>query len=105
VGDELLIAVARRLSTLIRPNDTVARISGDEFVFLCEDLGSPADVDLVRNRIADAFSVPFEVGGFEFVITVSVGVAYAGAGEGISTHLIAAADKAMYEAKRTRLVQ
>jgi diguanylate cyclase (GGDEF)-like protein len=104
VGDEVLVAVARRLSTLIRPNDTVARVSGDEFVFLCEDLSSAADVELVRNRIADAFSAPLEAGGFEFVITASVGVAYAGVGERISKHLVAEADKAMYEAKRARLV-
>jgi diguanylate cyclase (GGDEF)-like protein len=105
VGDELLVAVARRLSTLIRPNDTLARISGDEFVFLCEDLGSPQDVDLVRNRIADAFSVAFESAGYEFLITASVGVAYAGPGERISTHLVNEADKAMYEAKRLRCVR
>jgi diguanylate cyclase (GGDEF)-like protein len=104
VGDELLVAVARRLSRLIRPNDTVARISGDEFVLLCEDLGSPGDVDLVRNRIAAAFSVPFASGGCDLVITASVGVAYAGAGEQISTQLVAEADKAMYEAKRFRVV-
>ena len=44
VGDELLFAVAQRLAALVRPGDTLARVSGDEFVFLCEDLDSPASV-------------------------------------------------------------
>jgi diguanylate cyclase (GGDEF)-like protein len=101
VGDELLVAIARRLSALIRPIDTLARISGDEFVFLCEDL-DPEDVDLITNRIADALSVPFESAGDEIMVTASVGVAYAGPGNRISTHLVSEADKAMYEAKRSR---
>jgi diguanylate cyclase (GGDEF)-like protein len=101
VGDELLVAIARRLSTLIRPSDTLARISGDEFVFLCEDL-HPEDVDLITNRITDALSVPFESSCYEIMITASVGVAYAGPGNKISTHLVGLADKAMYEAKRLR---
>jgi diguanylate cyclase (GGDEF)-like protein len=102
VGDELLVAIARRLSTLIRPSDTLARICGDEFVFLCEDLDSPEDVALITNRIADALSVPFESAGYEIMITASVGVAYAGPGKRISTHLVGEADRAMYEAKRSR---
>ncbi|MCU1500704.1 MAG: diguanylate cyclase [Ilumatobacteraceae bacterium] len=105
VGDELLVAVARRLSTLLRSSDTLARISGDEFVFLCEDLSEPEDVDLIMDRIAEAFSTPFDSAGHELSITASVGVAYAGAGEQISTHLVVAADRAMYEAKRARCVR
>ena len=81
VGDELLVAIARRLSTLIRPSDTLARLSGDEFVFLCEDLDSPDDVDLITSRIADALAVPFESDSYEILITASVGVAYAGPGK------------------------
>lgn len=45
VGDELLIAVARRLTALIRPGDTLSRVSGDEFVILCEELREPADAE------------------------------------------------------------
>ncbi len=104
VGDELLVAIARRLSTLLRASDTLARISGDEFVFLCEDLGSPDDVDLIISRIAGAFSIPFESAHFELMISASVGVAYAGPGERISTHLVVEADRAMYQAKRARCV-
>jgi len=103
-GDDLLVAVADRLSRLLRSSDTLARLSGDEFVFLCEDLGSHEDVDLIKNRIADAFATPFTWATYEVSITASVGVAYAGPGEHISTHLVVEADRAMYEAKRSRCV-
>ena len=73
-------------------------------MFLCEDLDSPDDVDLITTRIADALSAPFESAGHEIMITASVGVAYAGPGKRISTHLVSEADKAMYEAKRSRNV-
>ena len=102
VGDELLVAIASRLSALVRPSDTLARLCGDEFVFLCEDLESPDDVELITSRIADALLTPFESAGYEIMITASVGVAYAGPGKRISTHLVSEADKAMYEAKRSR---
>ena len=102
VGDELLVAIARRLSALVRPSDTLARMSGDEFVFLCDDLDSPEDVDLITSRIAEALSVPFTSAGYEITVTASVGVAYAGPGKRISTHMVGEADKAMYEAKRAR---
>ena len=65
VGDELLIAVARRLQRLVRPGDTLARLSGDEFVFLCEDLNSPDDVKLLAQRIDEAFARPFVLTGCE----------------------------------------
>jgi len=100
VGDELLIAVARRLQRLVRPGDTLARLSGDEFVFLCEDLNSPDDVKLLAQRIDEAFARPFVLTGFELAITASVGVAFAGPGQDISSHLVEEADSAMYRAKR-----
>ena len=71
-------------------------------MFLCEDLDSPEDVELITTRIADALAIPFESAGNEIMISASVGVAYAGPGERISTHLVGEADKAMYAAKRAR---
>jgi diguanylate cyclase (GGDEF)-like protein len=102
VGDDVLVAIARRLSSVTRPSDTLARISGDEFVFLCEDLNSTEDVDVITNRIADSLSIPFVSNAYDITITASVGVAYAGPGTTISTHLVGEADKAMYEVKRAR---
>jgi diguanylate cyclase (GGDEF)-like protein len=100
VGDELLLAVARRLSGLVRPGDTLARVSGDEFVFLCEDLQSPDDVEVLAKRIDKAFARPYLLGTVELSITASVGVAFAGPGEDISNQLVVQADTAMYQAKR-----
>jgi diguanylate cyclase (GGDEF)-like protein len=100
IGDELLIAVARRLSRLVRPGDTLARFAGDEFVFLCEDLRGSADAEVLAKRIEDALTEPFLLGRFDISITASVGIACAGPGAGASDALIVDADVAMYQAKR-----
>ncbi len=59
VGDELLIAVAGRLTAVLRPGDTLARMSGDEFVILCEDLDKPAEIEAIAARVVDAIATPF----------------------------------------------
>jgi len=99
-GDELLIAVAQRLSALIRPGDTLARLSGDEFVLLCEDLKHETDVEILAARMETAFDAPFVVGNSEISVTASVGIAYAGSGEAVNPDLVMNADIAMYQAKR-----
>lgn len=99
-GDELLIAVARRLERVVRPGDTFARVSGDEFVYLCEDLSSPSDVDVLVDRVDDAFDRPFELPTMRLSVSASIGIAYSGPGEEITDNLIVDADMAMYQAKR-----
>jgi len=100
VGDDLLRAIAQRLAAVVRPGDTLARFSGDEFVFLCEDLQSAADVEALAIRVDGAFVEPFSVGGVQLAVTASVGMAFAGPGEDISDKLVVQADIAMYQAKR-----
>jgi diguanylate cyclase (GGDEF)-like protein len=102
VGDQLLIAVAHRLASLVRSGDTLARFSGDEFVFLCEDLHSLADAEVLARRIDEAFSEPFVLTGSQLTMTVSasVGIAFAGPGEEFTNELVVQADMAMYQAKR-----
>jgi diguanylate cyclase (GGDEF)-like protein len=101
VGDQLLLAVAQRLTHLIRPGDTLCRYAGDEFVFLCEDLHSQADAELLATRVDAAFADPFLLGDLlEVSVTASVGMAYAGPGEAITDKLVIQADTAMYQAKR-----
>ena len=102
VGDHLLIAVAQRLLPLVRSGDTLARLSGDEFLFLCEDLSASGDVDTLVRRIHEAFELPFTLAHADISITASVGVAYAGPGEQITPELIRDADSSMYAAKRHR---
>jgi diguanylate cyclase (GGDEF)-like protein len=100
VGDKLLIAVADRLKSLLRPGDTLSRVSGDEFVFLCEDLQSPADAVHLADRIRTAFRDVFVVDDLQLPLTASVGVAFSGPGENMTDQLVIDADMAMYEAKR-----
>jgi diguanylate cyclase (GGDEF)-like protein len=100
VGDEMLVAVAQRMSALVRAGDTLARVSGDEFVFLCEDLGAVCDVVLLIDRISEAFTAPFALTSVEIAATASVGIAYAGPGAAITEDLVRDADMAMYQAKR-----
>ena len=102
VGDQLLIAVAARLASLVRPGDTLARLSGDEFLFLCEDLTSPDDVDQLLIAIDQAFDAPFLVSDTSLSISASVGVAYSGPGEAVTNDLVSDADSAMYAAKQQR---
>jgi diguanylate cyclase (GGDEF)-like protein len=100
IGDELLIAVAQRLTATLRPGDTLARLSGDEFVILCEDLAGPAEVDTIAARVCDAVAAPFALSSGKVEITVSVGIAFSGRGDELSEQLLHAADTAMYQAKR-----
>jgi diguanylate cyclase (GGDEF)-like protein len=101
VGDQLLIAVARRLSSLLRPGDTLARVSGDEFVVLCEQLHQASDVEMLANRIDRAFGRPFVVAGLRIGISASVGIAFSGRGVQLSDQLVLDADTAMAQAKRS----
>ena len=98
-GDTLLIEVARRLKSLLRPGDTVARISGDEFVMVCEDLSEEAQAQVIAKRVADALSLSFDVSGTAVTVSASVGIAFA-QGDADPEQLLEDADVAMYQAKR-----
>jgi diguanylate cyclase (GGDEF)-like protein len=100
VGDLLLVAIAERLSTVVRPGDTLARIYGDEFVLLCEDLHTRADVDVLVSRIRGVFDVPFQVEDLTLKASASVGIGYSGPGEQVTEGLVTAADQAMYKVKQ-----
>jgi diguanylate cyclase (GGDEF)-like protein len=100
VGDELLVQVARRLEAVVRPADTLARISGDEFVVLCEDLDMAAEADDIASRLVAAMDEPFLLSCGSVSVGVSVGVAESLPGHAPSVHLLERADRAMYRAKR-----
>lgn len=100
-GDELLIAIANRLTAVLRPGDTLARMSGDEFVILCEDLDRPVEIDAIAGRIVDAIATPFVLSGATIEITASVGIAFSGPDDQVSSELLQDADTAMYQAKRS----
>jgi diguanylate cyclase (GGDEF)-like protein/PAS domain S-box-containing protein len=99
VGDLLLRAVAGRLKLITRESDTVARIGGDEFVVLMENIGAPENVDTVVEKIRSALSQPLEVEGSSLAIRPSLGVAlYPEHGDQVEL-LMKHADAAMYREK------
>jgi diguanylate cyclase (GGDEF)-like protein len=100
IGDELLVAVAERLTGILRPGDTLARMSGDEFLILCEDLEDEADAETILARIDDVLAPPFELSGVELAVTASIGSALTASGERAAKQLIHHADLAMYKMKR-----
>jgi diguanylate cyclase (GGDEF)-like protein len=104
VGDQLLRAVAERLLRVVRSSDTLARYAGDEFVLLCEDMRSVADVEIIAQRLGAAFEQPFVLPGVSHAIrlSASIGMAFAGPGEDISDNLVVRADYAMYQVKHAR---
>ncbi|GAC1611498.1 MAG: hypothetical protein NVS3B26_24960 [Mycobacteriales bacterium] len=99
LGDQLLVAVADRLSMLLRPGDTFARLGGDEFVFLCEEVTDAASAEHLAERVTRAFDKPFKLTDRELTATASVGLAFSAADEP-ARQLLGRADAAMYEAKR-----
>jgi len=94
-GDDLLIAVAKRLAGCVRPGDTAARFGGDEFVLLFEEL-QRAEVTEPARRIINAMRQPFKVRGRDVVIGVSIGIA---AGVDNAEDMLRNADLALYRAK------
>lgn len=98
-GDELLKAVAGRLTETLRSGDTVARDGGDEFTVLLQDINRTEDVSRVTEKIFRAFEAPLMIDGREFNVTLSIGVSiYPDDGEDEKT-LLKNADIAMYQAK------
>ncbi len=99
VGDELLVAVARRIQGAVRPEDSLARIGGDEFVVLCPRLDDPQEVRAVAERVRATLDHPVSVDGRSHRISMSVGIALAHADAIDPADLLRQADMAMYRAK------
>ncbi|HEX6744971.1 MAG TPA: bifunctional diguanylate cyclase/phosphodiesterase [Solirubrobacteraceae bacterium] len=99
-GDELLRAVAERLSVCTRAADTAARFGGDEFAVLLEDDGRGVQPDAVAERIIAAMRRPFDVEGKEIFIGATVGIAHARDASPGADELLRNADLAMYRAKK-----
>ncbi len=98
VGDHLLVEVASRLQACVRGADTVARLSGDEFVVLLPRLASP-DVTSVAAKLVEALSIPYWIGDRELRTTPSIGISLCPQDAQDVESLIKYADTAMYAAK------
>ncbi len=100
VGDALLVEVANRLRGALRPHDTAARLSGDEFALLLDNLRSMEDLRMIADRILQEFVLPFRVEGKSIPIGASIGVAMCADDHQLPEHLLRDADYAMYRAKQ-----
>lgn len=98
-GDELLRAVARRLEACLRPEDTVARLAGDEFAILLESISETSDAGRVAERIEEALSFPINLGGSEITTSASMGIVTSAMSQEQPEQLLRSADMAMYRAK------
>src|SRR5262249_54160849 len=99
VGDQLLVATARRLAASLRPGDTVARIGGDEFTILLDGVHSIEEAREIAKRTQTGLNEPFRIEGREVVVSASVGIAVNQDGSR-SEDVLRNADIAMYNAKR-----
>ena len=99
VGDQLLVAVARRLEQCVRPGDTVARLGGDEFTVLIDNTPSVNEATRVAERIMIELQRPFYLQGQDVFVSASIGIALSGTGYQMPDDLLRDADLAMYRAK------
>ena len=100
VGDQLLQAVAARLSACMRAGDTVSRQGGDEFIMVLAEIGGPADAVQVAEKVLGQFVAPLAVAGQSLEVTTSIGIGiYPGSGDDDMQDLMKQADLAMYAAK------
>jgi diguanylate cyclase (GGDEF)-like protein len=98
-GDRVLKSTADRLRMALRPSDTAARFGGDEFLILCEDVGSERDVILIAERLSEAVAQPISLQAGEIAVTTSIGIAMCGGGADKCEDLVRDADSALYRAK------
>jgi diguanylate cyclase len=99
-GDELLQEIARRLSGLLRKEDSLARLGGDEFVLLIHEVSGPADAEQVARKVLTQVALPFQLAGLDVHVSPSVGISLCPDDGDDSETLLQHADAAMYHAKK-----
>jgi diguanylate cyclase (GGDEF)-like protein/PAS domain S-box-containing protein len=97
-GDRLLCALAARMSQTLRPEDTVARIGGDEFMVLLDRIATTDQATAAARRLLASLGRPFEIDGHELFVSASIGIALH-EGDSTAAELVRDADIAMYQAK------
>ena len=104
VGDELLQAVAQRLQSVMRVEDTLTRLGGDEFVLIFTNVSEEENIEQMARKVQkEVFNKPFQISGREVTVTASIGISiYPKNGNTISA-LLSNSDAAMYMAKEAGL--
>jgi diguanylate cyclase (GGDEF)-like protein len=99
-GDAVLLEVARRLQSVTRETDTVARIGGDEFVILQSDARGENTANFLANRLISAISDPIYHDGYALSVTASIGIAFSMNGQHTLEEMMRQADMALYQSKK-----
>jgi diguanylate cyclase (GGDEF)-like protein len=99
-AEGLLVAVAERLRTALRPQDSVSRVGADEFAILVENILEPGDLEIVASRVLQEIERPYEIFGSIVKASASVGVAMAGAEHSAAETLMRDADFALTRARQ-----
>ncbi|MDR3481288.1 MAG: diguanylate cyclase [Burkholderiaceae bacterium] len=100
-GDHALCEFARRLTMSVRKTDHVARLSGDEFVIILEEMKSEEEADIVARKVLQAMEEPFSVRGVAYPVTTSIGIAILRDDDADPQALLRRADYALYHVKRS----
>ncbi len=98
-GDVVLKRVAERMASLVGPHDTLARMGGDEFTIVFGELSEPEQAAEASEKLLAGLRVPFELDGYEFVVTASLGLAFYPADARDAATLLRHADAAMFRVK------
>jgi diguanylate cyclase (GGDEF)-like protein len=99
-GDNLLVAAAGRMLQIVRSNDAVIRLGGDEFILLLSNIQNEDELDILLRRVLDLLGAPFMIDGKSILITASIGASVYPRDATTAGDLVDHADRAMYEAKR-----
>jgi len=103
-GDKILIELSKRLSSVIRASDTLARVGGDEFILLLEYIGEDnkqanIEAEIVAQKLLSVFHEKFEVEGFAFQVSCSIGICLINTENSVTENILKFADTAMYRSK------
>ncbi|MDO6694712.1 EAL domain-containing protein [Aliiglaciecola sp. 3_MG-2023] len=99
IGDKLLVKAAHRLTQVVRKEDTVGRLGGDEFIVLLKGFSNHNDVLTIAENLLKVFRTPFKLAGRELMLTLSIGIAIYPENGNSASDLLRNADTAMYQAK------